>query len=43
MEEEVEKERGFGVFMEAGIVTCCGGSFMNECIMSSKTKRSDTK
>lgn len=43
MEEEVEKEKGFGVFMEAGIVMCCGGSFMNECIMYSETKRWDTK
>lgn len=43
MEEKVEKEKGFGVFIKASIVMCCGGSFMNECIMYSKTKRWDTK
>lgn len=29
--------------MEARIVMCCGGSFMNECVMDSKTKIWDTK
>lgn len=43
MEEEVEREKRFGVFLEAKIVTCCGGSFMNEYVMYSKTKRWDTK
>lgn len=43
MEEEVGKEKGFGIFMEARIVMCCGGSFMNECVMDSKTKIWDTK
>lgn len=39
MEEEVEKEKGFGVFMDARIVTCCGGSFMDERVMYFKTKK----
>lgn len=39
MEEEIEKEKGFGVFMDARIVTCCGGSFMDAYVMYSKMKR----
>lgn len=35
MEEEAEKEKVFGVFMEARILSCCDGSFMNECILYS--------
>lgn len=41
MEEEVEKEKVLGVFMEARIVPCCDGSFMNECIMYYLKKKKD--
>lgn len=43
MEEEVEKEEVLGVFLEARVVLCCDGSFMNECICTLKKNKKEKR